>query len=109
MQKAADILQPDIGRAGISETLKIASMAEAFNVKVAPHLSVGLGVCIAATIHVAAALPNLYLLGYQPPVFETANLLLTSPLHCDAGAYAIPTGSGLGVTLDEKRLRELQA
>ena len=109
MQKAADILQPDVGRAGISEVAKIASMAEAFNVKMAPHLSVGLGICIAATIHVAAAIPNLYMLEYQPPVFEIANLLLKAPLACEAGRYELPQGAGLGVELDESRLRELQA
>ncbi|MCE2472208.1 MAG: mandelate racemase/muconate lactonizing enzyme family protein, partial [Anaerolineae bacterium] len=108
MQKAADILQPDVGRAGISEVFKIAAMAEAFNVKMAPHLSVGLGICIAATIQVAAAIPNLYLLEYQPPVFEIANALLESPLVCRDGCYEIPSGSGLGVALDEDRLRGLQ-
>ena len=109
MQKAADILQPDVGRAGVSEVIKIASMAEAFNVKMAPHLSVGLGICIAATIHAAAAIPNLYMLEYQPPVFEIANLLLKSPLTCNAGHYEMPGGAGLGVELDESRLPELQA
>ncbi len=109
MQKAADILQPDVGRAGVSEVIKIASMAEAFNVKMAPHLSVGLGICIAATIHAAAAIPNLYLLEYQPPVFALANMLLKSPLTCNAGHYEIPRSAGLGVELDESRLRELQA
>ena len=84
-------------------------MAEAFNVKMAPHLSVGLGICIAATIHVAAAIPNLYLLEYQPPVFEIANALLESPLVCRDGCYEIPAGAGLGVALDEDRLRQLQA
>lgn len=108
-QKAADILQPDVGRAGISETIKIATMAEAFNARMAPHLSVGLGVCIAATIQAAAAIPNLYLLEYQPPVFELANLLLEAPLTCDAGFYEIPTAAGLGVELDEERIRALQA
>lgn len=109
MQKAADILQPDVGRAGISEVAKIASMAEAFNIILAPHLSVGLGICIAATLHVAAAIPNLYLLEYQPPVFEVANALLTEPLVCANGRYELPRGAGLGVELDETRLRELQA
>lgn len=108
-QDAAQILQPDVGRAGISEVIKIASMAEAFNTRVAPHLSVGLGICIAATIHAAAAIPNLYLLEYQPPVFEAANLLLESPLICAAGFYDLPTGGGLGVALDEPKVRELQA
>ena len=109
MQRAADILQPDVGRAGISEVIKIASMAEAFNVKMAPHLSVGLGICIAATIHAAAAIPNLYMLEYQPPVFEIANLLLKAALTCEAGCYEIPRSAGLGVELDENRLRGLQA
>ena len=108
-QSAAQILQPDVGRAGISETVKIASMAEAFNTLVAPHLSVGLGICIAATIHAAAAIPNLYLLEYQPPVFEAANMLLETPLECAAGFYAIPESPGLGVSLDEKKVREFQA
>ncbi len=109
MQKAADILQPDVGRAGISEVVKIASMAEAFNVLMAPHLSVGLGICIAATLHTAAAIPNLYLLEYQPPVFEIANTLLKAPLVCSGGSYELPQGAGLGVELDEKRLQALQA
>ena len=109
MRKAADILQPDVGRAGISEVVKIAAMAEAFNVSMAPHLSVGLGICIAATIHVAAAIPNLYMLEYQPPVFEIANLMLESPLICEAGFYEIPSGAGLGVEVDEDRLYELQS
>ena len=109
MKKAADILQPDVGRAGISEVFKIATMAEAFNVRMAPHLSVGLGICIAATLHVAAAIPNLYLLEYQAPVFEIANLLLVEPLVCMSGLYELPRSAGLGVELDEKRLREMQA
>ena len=109
VQDAAQILQPDVGRAGISEVIKIANMAEAFNTLVAPHLSVGLGICIAATIHAAAAIPNLYLLEYQPPIFAAANLLLESPLSCATGFYELPTSPGLGVELDEQKLRELQA
>ena len=84
-------------------------MAEAFNTSVAPHLSGGLGICIAASIHAAAAIPNLYLLEYQPPIFAAANLLLESPLQCSAGFYELPTGAGLGVALDEEKLRALQA
>jgi L-alanine-DL-glutamate epimerase-like enolase superfamily enzyme len=109
VRRAADLLQPDVGRTGISELLKIAHMAEAFNIPVAPHLSVGLGICIAASIHVAAAIPNLYLLEYQPPVFELANSLLVSPLVCQAGQYHLPEGVGLGVEIDEQKLRDLQS
>lgn len=108
LQRGADVLQPDVGRVGISEIMKIAQMAEAFNIPVAPHLSVGLGVCIAASIQVAASIPNLWMLEYQPPVFELANALLKEPLVSAAGAYHLPGGVGLGVEIDEQQLKSLQ-
>jgi galactonate dehydratase len=109
VRRGADLLQPDVGRTGISELIKIAQMAEAFNIPVAPHLSVGLGVCIAASIQVATAIPNLWMLEYQPPVFELANTLLVEPLVCEAGAFHLPPGPGLGVAIDETKLRRLQS
>jgi L-alanine-DL-glutamate epimerase-like enolase superfamily enzyme len=108
-RRGADLLQPDVGRTGISELVKIAQMAEALNIPVAPHLSVGLGVCISASLHVAAAIPNLFMVEYQPPVFELANMLLKTPLICEGGIYQVPTGPGLGIELDEEKIRVLQA
>lgn len=105
-QCAADILQPDVGRTGISELMHIASLAETWNLQVAPHLSVGLGPCIAASIHVAAAIPNLFMLEYQPPVFAIANQLLQTPLVCERGHYQLPQGAGLGIVMNEDRVRE---
>jgi len=105
-QRAMDIVQPDVGRTGITELMHIASLAQTWNLQVAPHLSVGLGPCIAASIHVAAALPNLFMLEYQPPVFELANQLLDTPLMCEAGHYALPQGAGLGIAINEARVRE---
>jgi L-alanine-DL-glutamate epimerase-like enolase superfamily enzyme len=109
MRRGADLLQPDVGRTGISELVKIAHMAEAFNIPVAPHQSVGLGVCIAASIQAAAAIPNLWMLEYQPPVFELANTFLVEPLVCETGAFHLPPGPGLGVEIDEAKLRRLQS
>jgi L-alanine-DL-glutamate epimerase-like enolase superfamily enzyme len=106
---AAGILQPDVGRAGISESVALALMAEPFSVPIAPHLSVGLGPMVAASIHVAASIPNLYLLEYQPPTLELANSLLVEGIEVAEGAYTIPEGHGLGVEISEARLRDLQA
>jgi galactonate dehydratase len=48
--RAADILQPDIGNTGgIMETKKIAAMAEAFSIRIQPHIS-------ASPVSTAAAL-----------------------------------------------------
>ena len=108
-QRAVDILQPDVGRTGISEAVALASMAEPFSVRVAPHLSVGLGPMVAASIHVAASIPNLYLLEYQPPTLDLANTLLENPIQVVNGCYRIPDGPGLGVEISERRVREAQA
>jgi galactonate dehydratase len=64
-------------------------------------MSAGLGVCIAAAIHVSAALPNLYRLEHSPASFALGNSHLVQPLMLDRGSYILPTGPGLGVALDE--------
>ena len=108
-QKAAGILQPDVGRAGISETVAIAAMAAKHGIAVAPHLSVGLGPMIAASIHVGASIPNLYLLEFQPPTVALANDLLRVGIEANRGHYTIPDGPGLGVHISEERIADLQA
>ncbi|MFZ4451550.1 mandelate racemase/muconate lactonizing enzyme family protein [Salibacterium aidingense] len=105
VRRTADILQPDVGRAGITEAKKIAYMAEAFNVRIAPHLSVGLGICIAASLHVSSSINNFYMLEFQPTVFPVANDILSDTLHCESGFYELPSTPGLGVTVDEEKVR----
>ncbi len=104
--RAADIFQPDVGRVGITEMKKIANMAEAFNIPIAPHLSVGQGICIAATLQVSAAIANLYIVEYQPTILEEANKLLKHPIICKQGRYLLPEGPGLGIDIDEVKLLE---
>jgi L-alanine-DL-glutamate epimerase-like enolase superfamily enzyme len=101
---AVDVVQPDVGYTGISELRRIAQLAEAFHVPCAPHLSAGLGVCIAAAVHAAAAMPNLYRLEHSPRSFARGNALLRRPLTLRAGAYVLPEGPGLGVEPDEAAL-----
>jgi L-alanine-DL-glutamate epimerase-like enolase superfamily enzyme len=104
--RAADIFQPDVGRVGITEMKKIANMAEAFNIPIAPHLSVGQGICIAATLQISAAIANLYIVEYQPTILEEANKLLKHPIICEQGRYLLPEGPGLGIDIDEDKLLE---
>jgi L-alanine-DL-glutamate epimerase-like enolase superfamily enzyme len=101
---AVDVVQPDVGYVGISELRRIAQLAEAFHVFCAPHLSAGLGVCIAAAVHVSAAMPNLYRLEHSPRSFSLGNTLLKQPLVLQEGCYVLPDGPGLGVEPDEEAL-----
>lgn len=96
-QRALHIVQPDLGRTGITEARRIASVAGAFQVSVAPHVSIGLGPQIGAALHFAAACPNLRILECNPKVYEAANRFLREPLPLTPGTLAPPERPGLGV------------
>lgn len=99
-----EILQPDIGRSGITEGLKLCALAELHNVPVAFHLSIGLGVQIAAALHVATSIPNLMVVECNPKVWQVAETLLKASLPIGAGVVGIPDGIGLGIEIDEAKL-----
>src|SRR5207245_2491343 len=64
--RAAHIVQPDIGNTGgIMETKKIAAMAEAFNMRIQPHVCAG-PVLTAATLQLDACLTNLLIQEIYP-------------------------------------------
>jgi galactonate dehydratase len=101
---ALDIAQPDVMRNGISETIKIAALAETFNIGVALHTGCLTVIGMAATWQTAAALPGTLVQEFQPVMLETFNPWLTEPLELWAGRLVVPAGPGLGITLDEHRL-----
>ena len=98
---AASILQMNLGRVGgILEAKKIAGMAEARHVQIAPHLYCG-PVVAAANIQVSTCSPNFLLLEsigtFEGPYMSA----LKSAIRWEDG-YVIPsTEPGLGVELDD--------
>ena len=101
-RRAVGLTQPDIGRTGITEGLAIAAIADAFHAQVAPHHSAAFGLAMAAGVHVAATATSLLAFEYQPFTLPVANLILTTPLEVRPdGGFIVPTGPGLGVTVDE--------
>ncbi len=107
-----DILQPDVSHAGgISETRRIAAMAEAYDVAVAPHCPLG-PLALAACLQVAACTPNVVLQEMSLGIHyhEGSDLLtyLRDPevLAPREGYLEIPDAPGLGVEIDEARVRE---
>ena len=104
---AVDIAQPDVSHAGgITEVKKIADMAEAYDVALAPHCPLG-PVSLAACLQVDACSPNALVqeqIVHQrgipdwvanPEIFE----------FDDEGYVALPTGPGLGIEVDRDALR----
>lgn len=96
------ILQPDLGRCGITGSRR---MAEGFGGEVVPHLSIAMGPQIAAALHFAAATDNCQLCEFNPNVLATANAFLAEPLLCAGGQYRIPERPGLGIVWNA-RLQE---
>ncbi|HWB96822.1 MAG TPA: mandelate racemase/muconate lactonizing enzyme family protein, partial [Bryobacteraceae bacterium] len=96
--KAMRIVQPDLGRTGITEGLRIAGATWELGLEVVPHVSIALGPQIAAAIHFAASLANCPVLEFNPTVLETANRHLLDPIVMEGPAYKVPDGPGLGIT-----------
>lgn len=98
---AANILQPNLGRAGgILEGKKVAALAEAHNAQIAPHLYCG-PIVGAANIQLATCSPNFLIL---EGILDWGGFhaeLLKTPLHWEHGYLIPPTAPGLGVELDE--------
>ena len=103
--RALDVLQPDLGRTGLTEGRRIAALAGAFHVPLAPHISIGLGPQIAAALHFSAATSNLQVVECNPQVYEVANQFLRRPIPFSADRLTLPAGAGLGIELDEVALQ----
>ena len=102
-REIVDVVQPDSGRiGGITQLKKIAAMAEAHYITVAPH-SGSLGpVGEYAALHVLAAIPNALIL--ERLEFDTPSRYEVIQPHPEAvdGYIAVPDRPGLGVDIDEE-------
>ena len=95
--KAARYLNPDIHRCGgIGETMKIAHLAAAYNVKIAPHLVPEL------SIHILVSIPN----GALVEVLAgSPDELWREPVEIRNGMMAAPTRPGHGMEFSEYALK----
>ncbi|MBL8177970.1 MAG: mandelate racemase/muconate lactonizing enzyme family protein [Bryobacterales bacterium] len=98
-RQALRVYQPDLGRCGITEGLRLAAMAAERGVAVVPHISIAMGPQIAAAIHFGAAVEACSLTEYNPQVLAVANRYLHDPLRMEGNAYSLPDRPGLGVDL----------
>lgn len=102
--RAADILQPDPAFCGgISEAMKIAAIASAFNLRFAPHLWAG-APCFFAGLHLCAAAPSSFVIEYSLGANPMIHDLIKDSVDLKDGTVAIPDTPGLGFTIDEEFL-----
>lgn len=106
-----DILQPDLVKcAGLSEAVKIAALASAYHKQLCPHQTQPT-IGQAATLHFTSVFVN------NDMAQELTENGMESPLHAlfknrlqfKEGRLLVPEGPGLGLELDEAKLKEMLA
>lgn len=105
------VAQPDVSHAGgISEARRIAALAEAHDVAVAPHCPLG-PIALAASLQLAFAVPNFLIQEQSLGIHYNAHndlldyLVDPAPFRFVNGHAAPPTGPGLGIDIDEAAVR----
>lgn len=108
-----DIIQPDIALCGgISEARKIATMAEAFDVAVAPHAPYG-PISLAATFQIDACTSNVFIQEQSLGIHYNAGYDLLDFVNNKEmfdykdGFAAIPNKPGLGIDIDEQMVEKV--
>ena len=102
-KRALDIVQPDVIKTGgISQCRKIIALAEAHDVRVAPH-SFYYGPGIAATLHLCASSPSAEFIEINAlPLTES---FIQPALRPEKGVLPLPSGPGLGIEIDDDVVR----
>ncbi len=105
--QGADIIQPDICVCGgLLEMRKIAALAEAHYVSVAPHNPMG-PLATAVNVHFAAAQPNFKILEYMLPSESNWHRWVDDPyLPVDGYLELRPDRPGLGVEVNEEAITD---
>jgi galactonate dehydratase len=101
---ASDVVIIDVIWNGFLESIKIAAMAEAYEVNVAPHNYYG-HLSTAISAHFCATVPNLRVMEVDvDSVAWRDELFLNAPVIED-GELLLPTGPGWGVEVNEAAVR----
>lgn len=109
-RQCVDFVQPDVIHVGgLLECKKIAALAETRGIGVAPHNPNG-PVCVAATLHLVAGLPNFAILEMPADDYKWSAhwrdefLVDPTPVQVRNGYLELPTSPGLGIELNEEAL-----
>lgn len=103
--RAADILQPDIGNTGgLLEARKIAAMAEAYGMKVQPHICAS-ALSTAVGMHFSASIPNFYIQEHFPYWARIPGHVevLESPIEASVKDGLIPVSDAAGFGVELRR------
>lgn len=91
---------------GIRPCVKAAGVCETFQLGVAVHSSGELGIQLATMLHLGAVIPNLDHKADAHYHHLKDDIIVGGKMTYENGSIAVPTGNGLGVTLDREKMAE---
>ena len=103
-QQSIDVPIIDVCWNGLAQSLKIAAMADAYELNVAPHVFYG-PICALMSAHFCAALPNFRIMELDVDDVPWKYELVTRPPVIAAGHFHVPMEPGWGAEVDETALR----
>ncbi len=103
-QQAVDVAIIDTPWNGVAESLKIAAMADAYEVNVAPHNFYG-HLATMMNAHFCALVPNFRIMEIDPDRVPWYDDLVTVKPRIENGFLHLPDGPGWGTEVDEAAVR----
>jgi L-alanine-DL-glutamate epimerase-like enolase superfamily enzyme len=101
---AMDVAIIDAPWNGVAESIKIAAMADAYEVNVAPHNFYG-HLATMMSAHFCAAVPNVRIMEIDPDRVPWYDDLVTRRPEVVDGHLLVPTGPGWGTEVNEEAMR----
>ena len=111
-EEVVDVLRPSLSHHGLTQVRRMAALAEASYVALAPHHDGG-PIATAAALHLAASLPN-FVIQHIPPATAAEDRRMRQAVTgtdfevVRDGYAALPSGPGLGIAVNERVLETYQ-
>lgn len=100
-RRAVAVVQPDVCHAGgVTEVLRIAAMAGAYGIAVAPHNPLG-PIATMVNLHLGLAMPNFLIQEVMRSDVPWRDEVVTSPLALSGGCAEAPSVAGIGTEVNE--------
>ena len=107
-KRAYDISMPDIARTGLTGGKQIASLAQLYNIPISPHVGGGGIVSVAATLQFSLNTPNFLIMEHSEQGHAVKAMILSENFEAKDGEFKLSEKPGLGIEIDENKLREFQ-
>jgi L-alanine-DL-glutamate epimerase-like enolase superfamily enzyme len=100
-RRAYDIVMHDIARTGITEGHRIGTIADTYNIPVAPHVGGGGILSVAATVEYSASCSNFMIMEHGHHANDYKNAITSEEYGPSNGYFEVSDKPGLGIEIDQ--------